>query len=65
MNAKEALQDSFILGKIREQVRNALDDGSCKFIRFEYPQGSGREWKISCKYDKDRQEVVITLRRRT
>jgi hypothetical protein len=66
MRVEDIIHDAFIKQKIQEHIEEIVDcNDVCKVTRFEYPEGSGKEWKLLCQYNnEDGKELAIILKRR-
>jgi hypothetical protein len=54
MRVEDIINDELIKNKIQEHINHTIGSSEdCQVTRFEYPEGSGNMWKITCEYSKD------------
>jgi len=60
----DIINDEFIKEQIQNHINDTIEcDDICKVSRFEYPIGSGNEWKIICNQPSDN-EIIIKIKKR-
>jgi hypothetical protein len=66
MRINDIINDQFVKDKIQEHINHTFDlEENCYADRFEYPEGSGFQWKIICEYkNEEKDELTIKLTRR-
>jgi RecB family endonuclease NucS len=66
MRVEDIINDQFIKDKIQEHIDHTVEcEGDCDVIRFEYPEGSGVVWKITCQYiNENGDELILRIKRR-